>query len=177
MLRIFPGIRTSVLFISLDLWDSCLTYYRDGRFTIDVTYGMNMESHKSTSKSPKDPYKNCCLYKANVCGSWTKGRVVQEGLEDMANIEKMSVDDYLRNNLHLKPSDPSLFSQWNEKLLVENRIGNSRHSTEKFVHITGLRWGLGISHPPNVLTSYTRYPKLESRVQQHQNFRWLLLWV
>ena len=69
---------------------------------------------------PPDPYKDCCFYAKNVCGSWKHGRVLLEGLINLIEIEKNTLDDFFRNNLHSKEWKNC---QWNEKKLIENRAG------------------------------------------------------
>ena len=69
----------------------------------------------------EDAYRGCCLYEKNVCGPRKNRRVLVEGLIDLAELEKLPVVSYLRDNLHSR--DHKLFSQWNEKLLIENRVG------------------------------------------------------
>ena len=92
-----------------------------------------------------------------VCGSWKNGRDLQEGLEDIANIEKNSVDDYLRNNLHLRLTDSLLFAQWNKKLLIENRIGHPDHSTDKICPYHQFR--LGIGYQPSTQSAHPLHEK------------------
>ena len=49
-----------------------------------------------------DPYKECCLYTKHVCGSYTPGRDVIEGLVKVKKLYENSVDQYLKNTLYIR---------------------------------------------------------------------------
>ena len=83
---------------------------------------MNPENAvRRPEKTSEDPYRGCCLYEKNVCGPRKNRRILVEGLIDLAELENVAIDNYLRDNLASR--DHNLFNQWNEKLLIENRLG------------------------------------------------------
>ena len=81
---------------------------------------------------PPDPYKDCCFYEKNVCGSWKHCRVLQEGLVSLGEVEKNTLDDFFRYHLHSKESP----SEWNEKKLIENRAGTSLSAAKQDMSIS-----------------------------------------
>ena len=80
-------------------------------------------------RNNEDPYKNCCLYEKTSCKAFKSGRDIFEGLEDITKLTECSVHGYLSNNLHFK--DTLQLVKWNERLLIENRIGRVLNSSDK----------------------------------------------
>ena len=106
---------------------------------------------------PPDPYRDCCLYEKNICRSRKIGRVSHEDLFVLASVEKNSVDDYFTENLHMK--DSLLITQWNEKTLIENRLGYSLDSSEKIC--PHYRFKLGTKWKPSQQCVHPSHEKLK----------------
>ena len=110
-----------------------------------------------TTENDKDPYRDCCLYEKGVCGAFKYNRNFYEGLEQLSNLEHNSVIDYLKNKLHLYIQDHALFSQINEKLLIENRVRHPLLSTDTIC--PHHRFKNGLSYKPSIQCAHLLHKK------------------
>ena len=111
----------------------------------------------------KFDYKLCCLYNSEKkeCGPCTKYRTTRYGLVLVENLNS-DIVNYLRN-LHFKKSDDLLL--WNERKLIESRVGHELQSESSICEYHRDKHGLGWyqtlhcahpDHPPFKLPGKTK---------------------